>query len=159
MRQCCLPALRNPALYEQLIPIITPVVVCALAGYLWARAGWTFDREFVTRMIMNIGAPALVLDGIGGLDAETPQFLLSLGLAFLVLLICASVGLVVLRATGQPVRSYLLPVTFGNVGNLVDAVLGDDANRSPGTLGLTAMRIIEAASESAHHGQSVVIEA
>lgn len=105
-------------MYEQLIPIITPVVVCALAGYLWARAGWTFDREFVTRMIMNIGAPALVLDGIGGLDAQTPQFLLSLGLAFAVLLICASVGFVVLRATGQPVRSYLLPVTFGNVGNL-----------------------------------------
>ena len=51
----------SPALYEQLIPIITPVVICALAGYFWALKGWTFDREFVTRMIMNIGAPALVV--------------------------------------------------------------------------------------------------
>jgi predicted permease len=105
-------------LYEQLIPIITPVVLCALAGYFWALKGWTFDREFVTRMIMNIGAPALVLDGIGGLDAQTPQFLLALGLAFAVLCVCGTVGSVVLRLAGQPVRSYLLPVTFGNVGNL-----------------------------------------
>ena len=105
-------------MYEQLIPIITPVVICALAGYFWALKGWTFDREFVTRMIMNIGAPALVLDGIGGLDAQTPQFLLALGLAFAVLLVCGTVGTIVLRVTGQPVRSYLLPVTFGNVGNL-----------------------------------------
>lgn len=105
-------------MYEQLIPIITPVAVCALLGYGWARARWTFDRDFVTRMIMNIGAPALVLDGIGGLDAQTPQFLLAVGLACTVLLACAAVGYVVLRVAGQPVRSYLLPVTFGNVGNL-----------------------------------------
>ena len=103
---------------EQLIPFITPVAICALAGFVWARAGWNFDREFVTRMIMNIGAPALVLDGIGSLDAQTPQFLLALGLAFIVLAICAAVGLVVLRLMNEPVRSYLLPVTFGNVGNL-----------------------------------------
>lgn len=105
-------------MYEQLIPIITPVVVSVLAGYLWARARWTFDREFVTRMIMNIGAPALILNGIGSLDAETPQFLLVVALAFAVLLVCAAVGVAVLRLTAQPVRSYLLPVTFGNVGNL-----------------------------------------
>jgi predicted permease len=105
-------------LFAQLIPIITPVAVCALLGYGWARAGWAFDRDFVTRMIMNIGAPALVLDGIGGLDAQTPQFLLAVALAFVVLAVCALGGAVALRLLGEPVRSYLLPVTYGNVGNL-----------------------------------------
>jgi len=118
VRQCNRPGPPILTLYEQLIPIIAPVAVCALLGYGWARAGWNFDRDFVTRMIMNIGAPALVLDGIGGLDAQTPQFLLALGLAFVVLLTCALTGYAVLRIAGQPVRSYLLPVTFGNVGNL-----------------------------------------
>lgn len=105
-------------MYQQLIPIITPVLVCALLGYGWARAGWPFDRDFVTRMIMNIGAPALVLNGIGGLEAETPQFLLCVGLAFVVLLFSGLTSYVVLRLTGQPVRDYLLPATYGNVGNL-----------------------------------------
>ena len=118
MRQCDASIWRSLPLYEQLIPIITPVAVCALLGYGWARAGWNFDRDFVTRMIMNIGAPALVLNGIGGLDAQTPQFMVALGLAFTVLLSCALMGWIALSITGQPVRSFLLPVTFGNVGNL-----------------------------------------
>jgi predicted permease len=105
-------------LYQQLTAIIAPVAVCALLGYGWARAGWPFDRDFVTRMIMNFGAPALVIDGIGGLQAETPKFLLALALAFVVLLVCALAGYATLRAAKQPVRSFLLPVTYGNVGNL-----------------------------------------
>jgi predicted dehydrogenase len=41
--------------------------------------------------------------------------------------------------------------------NLVDAVLGVDENRSPATLGLSAMRVIEAACQSAESGQNIVL--
>ena len=41
-----------------------------------------------------------------------------IGYALLALIVCAPVGAVVLRALGQPLRSYLPPVAFGNAGNL-----------------------------------------
>ena len=41
--------------------------------------------------------------------------------------------------------------------NLVDSILGIAENRSPASLGLTAMRIIEAACQSAESGQNIVL--
>jgi malate permease and related proteins len=105
-------------MYRQLIPILAPVALCALLGFGWARSKVPFDRAFVTRVVMNIGAPCLILDGIGRLQADTPAFLLTLMVAVLALAICASAGYAVLRLGGQPLRSHLPPVVFGNVGNL-----------------------------------------
>ncbi len=105
-------------MYQSLIPIIVPVALCALIGYGWARSEIAFDRAFVTRIVMNIGAPCLILDGIGGLEADTPAFLLTLAISVAVLLICAVAGGFILRLAGQPLRSHLPPVVFGNVGNL-----------------------------------------
>lgn len=105
-------------MYEQLLPIIAPVLVAAAAGYLWALVGLPFDRDFVTRMVMNIGAPCLILAGIAGLEAEVSTFLETLGIAVGVLIACSLAGGLVLRLAGQPLRSFLPPVVFGNVGNL-----------------------------------------
>ncbi len=105
-------------MYAQLLPIIAPVAICALLGYGWARSGLPFDREFVTRLIMNFGAPSLILDGLSGLEASADQFLLGLGAAVAVLAVCALAGAFVLALSRQPLRSHLPPVVFGNVGNL-----------------------------------------
>lgn len=42
--------------------------------------------------------------------------------------------------------------------NLVDAVLGKDVNKSPGHLGLYAMKIIEAACLSARSGKNIILD-
>ena len=105
-------------MYSQLIPILAPVFIVALLGYGWARLALPFDREFVTGIVMNIGVPCLILQGATGLDAEVSLFMSMLGYALLALVVCAVVGTVVLRALGQPLRSYLPPVAFGNAGNL-----------------------------------------
>ena len=44
-----------------ILTIIAPVAVCIGAGYLWSRTGHDYDTNFVTRLIMNLGAPFLVL--------------------------------------------------------------------------------------------------
>ena len=105
-------------MFEQLVPIIAPVLICALVGYGWARAGLPFEREFVTRMIMNIGAPCLILNGIVNLDFEPADFAKILASAVTMLGICALIAGVILRIAGQPLRSFLPPVIFGNTGNL-----------------------------------------
>ena len=47
---------------------------------------------------------------------------------------------------------------YAPTDNLVDAVLGAAPNRSPAALGLSAMKLIEAACESARTGGNVIIE-
>ena len=53
-------------MYEQLIPIILPVVICTGIGFIWARLSLPMDREFMTRLIMYVGTPCLILQGIAG---------------------------------------------------------------------------------------------
>jgi predicted permease len=105
-------------LYQQLIPIIGPVLICALLGYGWARSGLPFEREFITRIIMNIGAPCLILNGISNLEAETTEFAKILLTSITILATTAVSGGLVLRILRQPLRSFLPPVIFGNTGNL-----------------------------------------
>lgn len=105
-------------MYQQLLPIIAPVALAAALGFGWARLGVPFDRDFVTRVVMAIGAPCLVLQGIAGLEAGSGDFVVALGIGVAVLACCAAVGALVLRLAGQPLRSFLPPVMFGNAGNL-----------------------------------------
>jgi len=105
-------------MYAQLIPIIAPVLIAALLGYGWARLRLPFEREFVTRVIMNIGAPCLVLNGIANLELASVDFTRSLLAAVTMLVCCAVIGAVLLRIARQPLRSFLPPIVFGNTGNL-----------------------------------------
>ena len=108
----------NAELYGQLVPIIAPVLIAALIGYGWARLDLPFERDFVTRVIMNIGAPCLVLNGIANLEFPPAEFGRSLLAAVTMLATCSVIGAAMLRVLRQPLRSYLPPVVFGNTGNL-----------------------------------------
>jgi len=105
-------------MYALLIPILAPVFIVTLLGYSWARLGLPFHRDFITGLVMNIGVPCLILNGIAHLQADASVFLSMMGFALLALLSCATVGGVLLRLLGQPLRSYLPPIGFGNAGNL-----------------------------------------
>ena len=58
-------------MFWQLIPIVVPVFLCVGIGFCWSRLDVPFDREFITRIVMNVGAPCLILDGIGRLAFES----------------------------------------------------------------------------------------
>lgn len=105
-------------MYQQLIPIVAPVMICALLGYGWARSGLPFEREFLTRIIMNIGSPCLILNGITGLDVDPQAFGSMLLVSVTILVTCSLIGSVVLMIARKPLRSFLPPVVFGNTGNL-----------------------------------------
>ncbi len=105
-------------MYGELIPIILPVLICTAVGFAWSRLGLPMDRETMTRLIMNVGTPCLILQGISGLPTGDPGFLRMVALAVAVHGGCAGIGFVALRALGQPVRSYLPVLIFGNSTNL-----------------------------------------
>ena len=93
-------------------------MICALLGYAWARSGLPFEREFLTRIIMNIGSPCLILNGITGLNVDAQAFGSMLLIAITILVTCSLIGAAALLIARQPLRSFLPPVVFGNTGNL-----------------------------------------
>lgn len=105
-------------MYQQLVPIIAPVLLCVALGYVWARLQLPFDREFVTRIVMNIGAPCLVLNGISGLGVDSTSFIAMTGAAILLIFVVTVAAALILGVLRQPLRSYLPPVVFSNVGNM-----------------------------------------
>lgn len=105
-------------MYGQLVPIILPVLICTGIGFAWTRFGLPMDREMMTRLIMNLGTPCLILQGVSGLPTGDPGFLRMVALAVAVHGGCALAGLLVLRLLRQPVRSYLPVIVFGNSTNM-----------------------------------------
>lgn len=103
---------------NELAGILLPVFCLALVGYFWRRLGFPFEREFVTRMIMNVSGPCLIVDSLSRLTLPIDEFLVMVGSSismFVITLVCA---FVILRAAKLPARSYLPALAIGNNGNL-----------------------------------------
>jgi predicted permease len=103
----------------RLFSIIAPVFACAAFGYVWARTGRPFHTEFVTRLIMNVGAPCLIVASFSKADGIDAAALGTVGsAALLVVLTVATLSYAVLRITRLEVRTYFNSMVFQNSGNM-----------------------------------------
>lgn len=101
-----------------ILPTALPVFVVALLGYLLARAGRPFDDKTITFLVTEIGAPALVffqLSTASLAPASVGRIAAATAVAILANLV---IGVVVLRASGLALRTYLPALAFPNTGNL-----------------------------------------
>jgi predicted permease len=102
----------------RLFSIIAPVFACAAVGYLWARMGRAFDTPFVTRLIMNVGAPCLIVSSFAQADLDRAA-LANVGLAMLlVLVMVGAAAWTAIRLLRLEVRTYFNSLTFHNSGNM-----------------------------------------
>lgn len=98
--------------------VVSPVAICALIGFIWAKRGGPFDTDMVTRLVTNVGVPCLVFSTIVSVEIDQQQFF-EMGLAALVTNVAFLViGWGILRALKMPVRTYLNPIAFANTGNM-----------------------------------------
>ncbi len=104
--------------FSHLFAIIAPVFVAAGIGYSWARYGDDYDSSFVSLLTARIAAPALIFVTLTSL----PVPLTELGMTSLATIaaigLFAVIGYVILKATGQDVRTFLPVLMFPNIGNM-----------------------------------------
>lgn len=102
----------------ELAGVLMPVFAIGLLGYGWRRAGVPFEREFVTRLVMNIAGPCLIIDSLANLSLplEVVGRMALGGVAMFVVTIL--VCLVIIRLARMPVRTFLPALAIGNTGNL-----------------------------------------
>lgn len=98
--------------------ILLPVFVIAGIGFGWAKAGLPLDRGFVTRLVINIGTPCLILDSVSKLGLPLTEFTTILASAVVMFAATALGAALILRLAGLPLRSFLPSMTFGNAGNI-----------------------------------------
>ncbi len=98
--------------------IVAPVFGLAGLGFSWARAGWEYPTEFVSKLVMNVAAPCLFItawDAASVAPAELGSVVVaSLSVMGAMLVI----GLLLSRVLGLDPRVYLPPLLFPNNGNM-----------------------------------------
>jgi hypothetical protein len=102
----------------QIVEIVAPVFLLALAGFVWRRGGLPFDVPFVSRLSMQVSVPALLFAVLSRIEID-PVVFRDLALASLGLY--AAIGLAsaaVVAGAGLDRRAYLAPLIFGNTGNV-----------------------------------------
>ncbi|MDH3419880.1 MAG: AEC family transporter [Gammaproteobacteria bacterium] len=103
---------------EVLAGILLPVFIVAGIGFGWARLGLPLDRGFVSRLVINVATPCLILDSVSKLGLPLSEFTTMLASALIMYAAAALGASLVLRLAGLPQRSFLPSMTFGNAGNI-----------------------------------------
>ena len=98
--------------------VMAPVLIAIAIGFCWGRSRVPYAAEFVTRAVMNIGAPCLVVSAISQAEISGGGFAQVALAASVVLGGTALLGALVIRLIGGDIRSLLSPVVFPNTGNM-----------------------------------------
>lgn len=103
---------------SELTGVLLPVFLIAALGYGWRRTGVRFEREFVTRLVLGIAGPCLIVDSLSNLTLPAGVVARMAAATVLMFAITVAVSLVVLKLARMPARSFLPAIAIGNTGNL-----------------------------------------
>ena len=105
-------------MFASLFAVLAPVFIVAGIGFAWARTVLDYPTQFVARMVMSVGTPALVLATLNRTQLDPTAFI-SMALACLLCtLAMALAGLLVCRVSRQDWRVLLPAFMFPNTGNM-----------------------------------------
>lgn len=114
----------------ELFTIIAPVFICAGVGFLWARLGVHYDSDFVTRIVMYIGMPCLVVSGLSKVSVEPAILFDVMGIALSIIACLIVIIGLLLKFRGHSASVYMPSMVFVNSGNmgipLAFMAFGDD---------------------------------
>ncbi len=105
-------------MFAELFAVMAPVLIAAAIGYGWARSGQDYPTEFVTRIVLNVSTPCLVLSTLSRTEVDVQAFSGVALACVLVSLLMAVIGLLLARACGQDWRVIVPAYLFPNSGNM-----------------------------------------
>ncbi|EZQ20046.1 AEC family transporter [Pseudomonas sp. G11-1] len=105
-------------MFFELFAVMAPVLIVAGIGYGWARSGQAYPTEFVTRLVLNISTPCLVLSTLSRAEIDLEIFgQMALGCVVITLLM-AVVGWVLSRTINADPKVLVPAYMFPNTGNM-----------------------------------------
>lgn len=105
-------------MYNELLAILAPIVISTGAGFIWAKTGAEFPSDFISRIVMNIGTPCLIIGAMAKVELD-PSVIGQVAVATaLTMTAMGLVGWMLLRAMKLEIGTYLPPLIFPNNGNM-----------------------------------------
>jgi len=101
-----------------ILAVIAPVFLCALLGYGWVKKGLAFDTPFVTRLVMEVGAPCLIFSTFMEISVDMAAFKQMALASLLAMIVFAIIAGIVLRLAKLDQRTWLPGQIFPNTGNM-----------------------------------------
>ncbi|RYY02106.1 MAG: AEC family transporter [Gammaproteobacteria bacterium] len=103
---------------NELFAILAPIMISTGIGYLWGKSGTEFPTDFISRIVMNIGTPCLIIGVMAKVEVK-PAVMGSVALATaIVMTVMGIIGWLWLKAIKLPIATYLPPLIFPNNGNM-----------------------------------------
>ena len=103
---------------NELLAILAPIVISVGAGFIWGKSGAEFPSDFISRIVMNIGTPCLVISAMASVKID----LAVMGqVALATAIVMTAMGLfgwILLRWMKLEIATYLPPLVFPNNGNM-----------------------------------------
>jgi predicted permease len=105
-------------MFADLSGVILPVFAIVALGFGWRKTGVDFEREFVTRLVLNIGGPCLIVDSLSNLSLA-PGVVGQMALAAVIMFVAmVAACYLILKVARLPLRTFLPALAVGNTGNL-----------------------------------------
>ena len=105
-------------MFEQLVSVIAPVLICAAIGYGWALKGRPFNTEMVTHLVTAVGVPCLVFTTLVNVDIDLNALGRMAWASVAAVGAMALLGAAILKLWGKSIRAFLPSVVFPNTGNM-----------------------------------------
>ncbi|MBR9864545.1 MAG: AEC family transporter [Rhodobacteraceae bacterium] len=105
-------------LFITVLQVVAPVFLLALIGVVWVRLGYEYRVQFVTRLSMTLGVPALIFTSLMKTDIDRATLFDTIWAACSAYLAVTLVFFIIVRAFKLDMQTYLAPLIFGNTGNL-----------------------------------------
>ena len=105
-------------MFNELFAVIAPILICSGLGYVWAWKGLDYPVDFVTRLVMNIGAPCLIVSSFSKTGIDIGKMAEVSAATAVVLSIMLVLGGVLIRAMRLEISTFLPSLLFPNIGNM-----------------------------------------
>ncbi len=106
------------ALFVTVLQIVAPVFLLALIGVVWVKLGYEYRVQFVTRLAMTIGVPALIFTSLMKTEIERDALFATVWAACAAYALVTIAFFVLVKVGRLDVQTFLAPLIFGNTGNL-----------------------------------------
>lgn len=103
---------------NELFAILAPIMISTGMGYIWGKSGAEFPTAFISRIVMNIGTPCLIIGVMAKVEVK-PEVMGSVALATAIVMTAMGLlGWLWLHLQKLSVPTYLPPLIFPNNGNM-----------------------------------------
>ncbi|MGR2739732.1 AEC family transporter [Billgrantia sp. Q4P2] len=101
-----------------LFAVMAPVLAGAGLGFTWMRLGQPYPVDFVTRLVFNIGTPALVIASLTNAEIDAGSFGRTMLATALVMIGMGLATFAMARLLRRDWRVLLAPMMYPNTGNM-----------------------------------------